>query len=75
MLGFRIDPQEKLKATLQEIHNLFRVLNNNTNPHNRVSVQVFSVHPIFGVEYETENLVLQKFSFYCTLHKSLDPLL
>ena len=40
VLGFRIDPQEKLKSTLQQIHSLYRV---------------FSAHPIFGVEYQTDD--------------------
>ncbi|XP_003386094.1 PREDICTED: Bardet-Biedl syndrome 5 protein homolog [Amphimedon queenslandica] len=42
VLGFRIDPQEKLRSTLQQINSLYRV---------------FSAHPIFGVEYETDESV------------------
>ena len=45
VLGFRIDPVEKLKEVAQEIQNLQRV---------------YSACPIFGVEYETEEKVIIK---------------
>jgi Bardet-Biedl syndrome 5 protein len=42
VLGFRIDPPERLKAIVKEINNLNRV---------------FTSNPIFGVEYEVETQV------------------
>lgn len=42
MLGFRIDPVEKLQGTVKEIQSLHRV---------------YSSCPIFGVEFETEERV------------------
>ncbi|XP_012561842.2 Bardet-Biedl syndrome 5 protein homolog isoform X1 [Hydra vulgaris] len=39
VLGFRLDPPEKLQETVKEIQNLFKV---------------FSSWPIFGIEFETE---------------------
>lgn len=41
-LGFRIDPAEKLHDVYQEVLSLF---------------QIFSVNPIFGVEYKLEDKV------------------
>ena len=43
VLGFRIDPVEKLQQIAKEIQNLHRV---------------YSACPIFGVEFETEDKVL-----------------
>ena len=42
MLGFRIDPVEKLNEVMKEIHSLFRV---------------YSANPIFGVQYQVEDRV------------------
>ncbi len=42
VLGFRIDPVEKLKDTAKEIQNLHRV---------------YSSCPIFGVEFEADSKV------------------
>ena len=42
VLGFRIDPYDKLKEVVQEIHSLY---------------QVFNTSPIFGVEYQVEDQV------------------
>jgi len=39
ILGFRIDPQDRLKELYKEIHSLW---------------QVFSVNPVFGVEFEVD---------------------
>ena len=39
MLGFRVDPVEKLKGLVQEIHSLY---------------QVYHTNPVFGVEYKIE---------------------
>ena len=39
VLGFRVDPVEKLKDLVQEIHSLY---------------QVYHTNPIFGVEYKLE---------------------
>lgn len=43
MLGFRIDPVEKLQTTAKMIQNLHRV---------------YSACPIFGVEYEVDDKVI-----------------
>ncbi len=43
MLGFKIDPEEKLKETFQEINSLYKV---------------YSSSPIFGVEFELEDRVI-----------------
>mmetsp|Transcript_34818 Transcript_34818/g.66496 ORF Transcript_34818/g.66496 Transcript_34818/m.66496 type:complete len:356 (+) Transcript_34818:135-1202(+) len=40
ILGFRVDPQEKMQEVYKEIHSLW---------------QVFSVNPIFGVEFVVED--------------------
>ena len=42
MLGFKIDPVEKLQDALKEINSLHKV---------------FSANPIFGVDYEMEEKV------------------
>ena len=42
MLGFRIDPVEKLNVTFKEVHSLFRV---------------YSANPIFGVQFKVEDRV------------------
>ena len=42
VLGFRIDPYEKMKDIVQEIHSLY---------------QVYHASPIFGVEYDLEDQV------------------
>ena len=42
MLGFRIDPVEKLNEVMKEIHSLYRV---------------YSANPIFGVQYQVEDRV------------------
>ena len=42
MLGFRIDPVEKLNEVMKEIHSLYRV---------------YSTNPIFGVQYQVEDRV------------------
>jgi len=39
VLGFRVDPVEKLKDLVQEIHSLY---------------QVYHTNPIFGVEFKLE---------------------
>jgi hypothetical protein len=43
VLGFKIDPEEKLKETFQEINSLYKV---------------YSSSPIFGVEFELEDRVI-----------------
>lgn len=43
VLGFRVDPYDKLKEVVQEIHSLY---------------QVFNTNPIFGVEYNREDQVM-----------------
>lgn len=40
VLGFRIDPHDKLKSVVHELHSLY---------------QVFHRHPIFGVEYKADS--------------------
>ena len=42
VLGFRIDPVEKLNEVMKEIHSLYRV---------------YSANPIFGVQYQVEDRV------------------
>ena len=42
VLGFRIDPVEKLNVTFKEVHSLFRV---------------YSANPIFGVQFKVEDRV------------------
>lgn len=42
VLGFRVDPVEKLKDIVQEIHSLY---------------QVYHTSPIFGVDYKIEEEV------------------
>ncbi len=42
VLGFRVDPVEKLKDVVQEIHSLY---------------QVYNACPVFGVEYAVEDEV------------------
>ena len=42
VLGFRIDPYEKMKDIVQEIHSLY---------------QVYHASPIFGVDFELEDQV------------------
>lgn len=50
MLGFKIDPVEKLQDSVKEINSLHRV---------------YSASPIFGVEYEMEEKVICQFLLYC----------
>ena len=45
VLGFKIDPEEKLKDTLKEINSLYKV---------------FSGSPIFGIDFELEDRVINK---------------
>ena len=40
VLGFRVDPVEKLKDLIQEIHSLY---------------QIYHTNPVFGVEYKLED--------------------
>ena len=42
VLGFRVDPFDKLKEIVQEIHSLY---------------QVYCASPVFGVEFEVEEQV------------------
>ena len=42
ILGFRIDPYDKMKDIVQEIHSLY---------------QVYHTSPIFGVDYDIEDQV------------------
>ena len=42
MLGFRIDPVEKLNEVMKEIQSLYRV---------------YSANPIFGVQYHVQDRV------------------
>ena len=42
MLGFKIDPEEKLKDCFKEINSLYKI---------------FSSSPIFGVDFELEDKV------------------
>ena len=44
VLGFRVDPFDKLKEIVQEIHSLY---------------QVYCASPVFGVEFEIEEQVRQ----------------
>ena len=46
VLGFRIDPVEKLQATVKEIQNLHKV---------------YSTCPVFGVEFEEEEKVYYRY--------------
>lgn len=48
MLGFKIDPVEKLQEAVKEINSLHKV---------------YSANPIFGVDYEMEEKVLHLFFF------------
>lgn len=41
VLGFRVDPAEKLKDIVQEVHSLY---------------QAYQASPIFGVEYNIEEV-------------------
>ena len=59
MLGFKIDPEDKLKDAFKEISSLYKV---------------YSSSPIFGVEFEIEDRVIKiilkhlkikKISFRC----------
>lgn len=52
VLGFKIDPVEKLQEAVKEINSLHRV---------------YSANPIFGVDYEMEEKVLYYLNFihYC----------
>lgn len=54
VLGFKIDPVEKLQEAVKEINSLHKV---------------YSANPIFGVDYEMEEKVLHLFFFnqiqYC----------
>ena len=43
VLGFRVDPFDKLKEIVQEIHSLY---------------QVYCASPVFGVEFEVEEQVV-----------------
>lgn len=57
MLGFKIDPAEKLEETAKEINSLHKV---------------FSVSPIFGVDYEMEEKVhFLKFQSILLLFKDI----
>lgn len=47
VLGFRIDPYDRLKDTVQEIHSLY---------------QVYCASPVFGVEYQVEDEVSECYS-------------
>jgi Bardet-Biedl syndrome 5 protein len=47
VLGFKIDPEDKLKDTFKEINSLYKV---------------YSSSPIFGVEFEIEDRV-KKYNF------------
>jgi Bardet-Biedl syndrome 5 protein len=42
VLGFKIDPEDKLKDTFKEINSLYKV---------------YSASPIFGVEFDIEDRV------------------
>ena len=44
MLGFKIDPEEKLKDTFKELSSLHKI---------------YSVAPIFGVDFELEDRVIK----------------
>lgn len=57
MLGFRIDPYEKLKEVVKELQTLNRVSSAAMVTITMVMLQVFSGSPIFGVQYETEQQV------------------
>ena len=45
VLGFRIDPYEKMKDIVQEIHSLY---------------QVYHASPIFGVDYDLQDQVSRR---------------
>lgn len=49
MLGFKIDPVDKLQDALKEINSLHKV---------------YSANPIFGVEYEMEEKVRNHAQYY-----------
>jgi len=57
MLGFRIDPYEKLKEVVKELQTLHRVSHGAMVIISMVILQVFTGSPIFGVQYETEQQV------------------
>ena len=57
MLGFRIDPYEKLKEVVKELQTLHRVSHGTMVIISMVILQVFTGSPIFGVQYETEQQV------------------
>lgn len=61
ILGFRIDPLERLKATVKEIQNLYQVSAclclELVTMSAAAPLQVFSFHPIYGVQYEMESEV------------------
>ncbi len=42
VLGFKIDPEDKMKEVFKEINSLYKI---------------YSASPIFGVEFETEDKV------------------
>jgi histidinol phosphatase-like PHP family hydrolase len=47
-LGFKIDPEEKLKEVFKEINSLYKI---------------YSTSPIFGVEFEMDDRVSISFLF------------
>jgi Bardet-Biedl syndrome 5 protein len=49
VLGFKIDPEDKLKETYKEINSLYKI---------------YSTTPIFGVEFEMDDRVIY-FIYYC----------
>ncbi len=49
VLGFKIDPEDKLKETYKEINSLYKI---------------YSTTPIFGVEFEMDDRVIC-FIYYC----------
>lgn len=49
VLGFKIDPMDKLQDGVKEINSLHKV---------------YSANPIFGVEYEMEEKVVKKICFH-----------
>lgn len=52
VLGFRVDPQEKLEEIVKEIQSLHKV---------------YSACPIFGIEFETEHVVRVDCTHRCTV--------
>lgn len=54
VLGFRIDPEEKLRDAYKEINSLFKI---------------YSASPLFGVEFEIEDRVKKSIAILFIFHE------